>query len=161
MKNKIGVVILHEVPQCTWNCLLFSWPTSENSYKKCICCFQVNPDQNPEKRINLTLRGQKYFFKAFRRLVNKMRVHRGTSCENTATTDKSCGNESTIRNKKQNYTFFQCIFPIFQFWRPKRNGPGNKLKKWICYFGVNILKCNGLSKLLIVYLGPFVMPTMQ
>ena len=34
----------------------------------------------------------------------------------------------------------------FQFLRPKRNGPGKKL---FAIFGVNVLKCNGLSKLLL------------
>ena len=44
-------------------------------------------------------------------------MHLGTSCKITAPTDKMCGNENKICMTSQNYLFFQCIFPIFQFLR--------------------------------------------
>jgi hypothetical protein len=93
--------------------------------------------------------------------ISFFHVHRGTSCENTAPTDKICGNESKIRMTSQNYRFLQCIFPIFQFLRPKRNGPGKELNYFFAIFGFNVLKCNVLSKLLSVILGPLVMVIMQ
>jgi hypothetical protein len=88
-------------------------------------------------------------------------VHHGSSCEIAAPTDEIGGNESKIRKKNQNYGLFQCIFPIFHFWRQKKNDPGKKIKIFSVIFGVNVLKSNRLNKLLSVFVGPLVIVTMQ
>ena len=88
-------------------------------------------------------------------------AHCGTSCEMTAPTDKICGNESKIRKTSQNYRFFQCIFPIFQFLRLNGMVLAQISTTSFVIVGGNVLKCNGLSKLLSVFLGPLVMFIMQ
>jgi hypothetical protein len=72
----------------------------------------------------------------------KIHVHHGTSCEITAPTDKLCGNESKIRLAGQNYIFFQFMFTIFQFLRPKGVVLEKNSKYIFAFFGVNVLKCN-------------------
>jgi hypothetical protein len=69
-------------------------------------------------------------------------VHLGTSCKITAPTDKICGNESKICMTSQNYRFFQCFFPIFQFLRLKGMVLAQVSTNSFVIFGGNVLKCN-------------------